>query len=145
MWRFQIWPLLYSNPYQKKRRNQDESNHAWGFLHPHVESVISVASQLLTFLPFALSLMMISSDACGFTFSSSSSSGNCGGFPYSSISLFNLSAQAWWIKDGCMNSRKQWRSLACKVFEERDEWLNIDEAEVIDKEEEEKDFVTPCL
>lgn len=53
---------------------------------------------LWTFLPFALSLMMISPDACGFSFSSSSSSGNCGGFPYSSISLFSLSAQAWFTQ-----------------------------------------------
>lgn len=53
------------------------------------------ASQMQTFFPLALSLMMISSQVFGFSFSSSSSSGNCGGFPYSSISRLSLSAQAF--------------------------------------------------
>lgn len=49
-----------------------------------------------TFLPFALSLMIISSSFLPeFSSSSSSSSGNSGGQPYNSISLFSLSAQAW--------------------------------------------------
>lgn len=94
--------------------------------HPYFENAINVVPQILTFLPFALSLMMISSDVFGSTFSSSSSSGNCGGFPYSSISLFSLSAQAWWAQYGCMNTRKKCISSACKVFEDRDELLNVD-------------------